>query len=63
MHDWLDAERALNAGKSPSEKLAEALEMMEFGVAVKRTSLRLQNPQASDEELERMIRAWLESDG
>jgi Rv0078B-related antitoxin len=48
--------------KSPGEKLAEALEMMATGIRLKRAGLKLQHPTASEEEIDRMLQAWLESD-
>jgi len=49
----------LAAGKTPGEKLAEALELMEWGIGLERARLRAQNPQALEEEIDRMLTAWL----
>ena len=44
-----------------AEKLAQALEMMSAGIRLKRTALRTRCPDASDDELERRLREWLEA--
>lgn len=40
-------------------RLRLALDMFEDGVALKRQNLRRADPQASDEEIDRRLRAWL----
>jgi len=47
---------------SPSEKGAQALEAMRFGIELKRAGLRVKHPDAPDEEIERRLRAWLARD-
>ena len=54
----LDLERAL----TPAQKLAQALEMMELGLRLKRQALRRDNPQATEQEIERLYLAWLLAD-
>lgn len=49
----------LAAAKSPGEKLAEALELMEWGIRMQQARLRERNPRASDEEIDRELTAWL----
>jgi Rv0078B-related antitoxin len=42
-----------------ARRLQEALEMHEFGVALYRQRMRREHPQASEEEVDAMVRAWL----
>lgn len=55
-----DLERARNT--PPAMKLREALEAMATGIRLKRVSLRRRHPNASEEALDAMLRAWLERD-
>lgn len=48
---------------APEEKLAQALEMMSVGFALKRASLRQRFPSLSEHELDERFAAWLSSDG
>ncbi len=48
---------------SPAEKLAQALELMETGIRLKRAVLKNQRPQDSDDEIEKALTQWLASDG
>ncbi len=48
----------LAARKSPGQKLAEALELMDWGIRMKRARLRDQHPTVSEEEIDRMLLAW-----
>jgi hypothetical protein len=45
--------------KSPAEKLAEALELMDWGIAMQRRLLHERHKDASDEEIEARLTAWL----
>jgi hypothetical protein len=45
--------------QSPGEKLAQALELMDWGIRLQRTRLRADHPRASEEDIERMLTAWL----
>jgi hypothetical protein len=47
---------------SPGEKLAQALEMFETGVRLKRAALKNARPEASEAEIERCIERWLTAD-
>lgn len=47
---------------SPSEKARQALDLMRYGIELKRTNLRARHPHAADEEIERLLRAWLARD-
>ena len=47
---------------SPAEKLAQALELMETGIRLKRAALRNQRPLDSDEEIEKALAEWLATD-
>jgi hypothetical protein len=55
-----DLERARQT--PPAVKLRQALEAMAAGIRLKRVALRQRHPEASDEDLEAMLRAWLERD-
>ncbi len=44
---------------SPVEKLLWALDLHETGVALMRQNLRREHPQASEEEIEKLLVAWL----
>jgi hypothetical protein len=46
----------------PEEKLRQAVELMEAGFRLRRAALRLQHPEATDAELERLFEAWLTAD-
>jgi hypothetical protein len=57
------SDRELSRGLTPEEKLAQALEMMSVGFALKRSSLRQRFPQLSEHEIDERLAAWLTSDG
>jgi hypothetical protein len=42
------------------EKLAQAIELMEQGIALKRAQLRARNPEATEAEVDRLLAQWLE---
>jgi hypothetical protein len=44
---------------SPEEKLRQTLDAWRTGVRLKRTALRLRHPNASDDEIEAMLDAWV----
>lgn len=46
----------------PEVKLAQTLEMMAAGLRLQREKLAREHPGATDEEIERMFRVWLERD-
>ncbi|MBX3184971.1 MAG: hypothetical protein KF915_20280 [Polyangiaceae bacterium] len=46
----------------PAVKLQHALEAMAAGIRLKRTSLRHEHPHTSDDEVEAMLRSWLQQD-
>ncbi|MBN1655551.1 MAG: hypothetical protein JXA30_17420 [Deltaproteobacteria bacterium] len=48
--------------ESPGEKLAQALEIFETGVRLKRAALKKSRPDASEAEIDRYIEQWLTSD-
>lgn len=52
-----DIERA--RATPPAEKLAQALELMGAGIAMKRAKLRTDDPEAAEEVIEARLRAWL----
>lgn len=47
---------------TPEEKARQALEMMRAAVRLKRAGLRSRNPEASEAEIDRLVREWLLSD-
>ena len=48
---------------SPTEKLAQALELMETGLLLKREAIERSLPDADEEAIERALEAWLFSNG
>ncbi len=58
-HDDLDRAR-----RTPIEERArQALEMMATGIRLQRVALRSRYSQATEEEIEQRLRAWLARDG
>ena len=55
-----DVEQARRA--TPEEKARQALEMMRAAVRLQRAGLRSRNPNASEAEIDRLVREWLLSD-
>jgi hypothetical protein len=55
-----DLERARTT--APAVKLQQALEAMATGIRLKRVALRRLHPNASEDQLESMLRTWLERD-
>ena len=55
-----DLERA--RATPPATKLRQALEAMATGIRLKRVALRRRHPDASEAEVDAMLRAWLERD-
>lgn len=53
----------LAASKSPGDKLAEALELMDWGIRLKRARLREDHPEAPEDEIHRLLTAWRCRDG
>jgi hypothetical protein len=52
-----DLERARST--PPGEKLRQALELMQLGIALKRRRLRAAEPGASEEEIDARLLAWM----
>lgn len=48
---------------APAKKLAQALDMMETGIRLKRAALAHAHPEATAEELNRAMLRWLCADG
>jgi hypothetical protein len=46
----------------PAEKLRQALEMMRAGFALKRAGLRTRFPEATEAEVDAMLRRWMAYD-
>lgn len=44
---------------APSEKARQALEAMRFGIELKWVALRTRFPDAPEEEIDDLLRAWL----
>jgi hypothetical protein len=53
----------LSRNTSPAEKLAQALELMQVGIRLKRAALRAKLVHASSDEIEARLEQWLLSDG
>lgn len=52
------------ARRTPIEERArQTLEMMAAGIRLQRIALRRRFPEASDDEIERRLRAWLAREG
>jgi hypothetical protein len=49
---------ALEAQKTPGQRLAEALELMDWGTRMQRSRLAADHPGASEEQIEAMLTAW-----
>lgn len=47
---------------APATKLAQALELMQMGLRLKRATLRRLHPDVSEQEIERLFAEWLERD-
>jgi hypothetical protein len=60
--DLLEADLVIERSLTPAQKLAQALEVMNAGLRLKKQVLRRENPGASDDDLERIYLAWLFSD-
>ena len=43
---------------TPADKLRAALELAEFGFAMKRAALRRQHPEATEDEVEELLFRW-----
>ena len=46
----------------PAEKARQAFELFQSGLRLKRAGLRARHPDATDAEIDEMVRAWLASD-
>jgi hypothetical protein len=46
----------------PSEKLAQAIELMDTGIRLKRAAIQQASPNASEREIDEAIARWLLSD-
>lgn len=53
----------LSRRESPEEKLAQALELMDSGFRLKRAALQLRLKDATPEEVDQALVAWLCADG
>ena len=47
---------------TPSEKAVAALAMMQDGLRLKRTQLRLRHPQATELEIDALLEQWMAAD-
>ena len=52
----------LSRNMSPAEKLAQALQLMQTGILLKRAALRARAPLASSDEIEARLEQWLLAD-
>lgn len=48
------------ATDDPGARLAAALELADAGIALQRQNLRRRHPTADDDEIDRLLQAWLE---
>jgi hypothetical protein len=48
---------------TPAERLAQALELMDAGLRMKRAAIRATRPGASEEEIDREFELWLFASG
>ena len=46
----------------PSEKVAEALQLMRAGIRLQRAKLQKQHPDESEEQIDQRLRDWLQRD-
>ena len=58
LQDDIETSRAT----SPEQKLAQAIELMETGIRVKRAALRQALPEASESEIDEALERWLTED-
>ena len=58
LQDDIETSRAT----SPEKKLAQAIELMETGIRLKRAVLRQSLPEASEAEIDEALERWLTSD-
>ena len=49
----------LAAEKSTGQRLAETLELMNWGIQMKRAQLRARHPTVSEQEINRLLLEWL----
>jgi hypothetical protein len=49
----------MDGDEAPRDRLIQAFEMFEFGVEMMAANLRRRHPNASAEEIERLLEAWL----
>jgi hypothetical protein len=62
--DVLTADDVQTSRQTPSaEKLAQALEMAEAGVRLKRAALRHASPASTEQEVDAALERWLLADG
>ena len=53
----------VSRAQAPAQKLAQALDMMEAGLRLKRAALAHSHQQASAQQLDELMKRWLCSDG
>jgi hypothetical protein len=49
----------MDGDETPRDRLIQAFEMFEFGVEMMAANLRRRHPNASSDEIERLLEAWL----
>jgi hypothetical protein len=54
---------ALETQKTSGQRLAEALELMDWGIRMKRQRLASQHPDLNPAQIEAMVAGWLSRDG
>jgi hypothetical protein len=50
----------MSDGETAKDRLLAAFELFEFGVEMMAATLRRRHPEASPEQIERMLEAWLQ---
>lgn len=50
----------MSDGETAKDRLLAAFELFEFGVEMMAATLRRRHPEASQEQIERMLEAWLQ---
>ena len=58
----LESSLVLEAAKPPGQRLAEALDLMDWGIRMRRQKLARDNPGRTDAEIDAMLEAWLARD-
>jgi hypothetical protein len=58
----LESDILMSREATPAEKFAQAVELFELGLRLKRAGLRRAAPEASDAEIDEALQRWLIAD-